>query len=121
MTDQKTAGASLTVIRNSLQEQQPLPCVTRYGTPTVTQKELAIILGRLAAHFPSRNLSAKQAEYVVADWFSDVKHFPAATLEAACTKWRRDPENKWFPTPGQLIALCNRIPDPGFKRPPPNE
>lgn len=105
---------NLTVIRNSLQEPPPSPSVTKYGTPTVTEVELATILARLAAHFPSRNLSAKRVEYMIADWFEDVKHLPAATIEAACGKWRRDPENKWFPTSGQLLAICNKIPDPNY-------
>jgi hypothetical protein len=92
------------------------PKTTKYGTPTVTREELATILARLAVHFAPRGLSTRQIEAMLEDWMTDAGHFPASTIDAACSKWRTDPDSKWFPTPGQLIAICNRIPDPGYQK-----
>ena len=73
----------------------------------MTRKELATILTRLAGHFPPRNIGAGMVDSVLEDWLTDVGHLPAGIIDMACAKWRRDKENRWFPTPGQLLEICN--------------
>lgn len=37
---------------------------------------------------------------------ADLKNKTDAELDEGCRRWRNDPKNKWFPTPGQLIEAC---------------
>jgi hypothetical protein len=76
---------------------------------------MAAILGRLSLHFPSRNLSEVQARSVIEDFYHDMGQFAAQTVAKASEVYRTDPENRFFPIPGQLIDLARKIPDPGYK------
>lgn len=36
----------------------------------------------------------------------DLAHLSDAQLAYGCARYRRDPENRFFPSPGQLLAAC---------------
>jgi len=40
------------------------------------------------------------------DFCFDLEGVTEAGLEAACIAYRREPKNKFFPTPGALLELC---------------
>jgi hypothetical protein len=37
---------------------------------------------------------------------ADLAHKTQAEIADGCRRWRNDPDNRWFPTPGQLLAAC---------------
>lgn len=39
-------------------------------------------------------------------WCEDLKHKTDAEIAYACTRYRQNAENKFFPSSGQLMALC---------------
>lgn len=39
----------------------------------------------------------------------DLSHIPPDILDEACAAYRRDPEARYFPRPGQLLAIAEPI------------
>lgn len=81
-------------------------------TPAEPQ-EIAAELARLFSHYPQQgsgnNVSAAQ------DWVEDMGSVSAKGFREACRKWRRDP-NAFKPSPGQLLALIEKIEAPARAR-----
>ena len=67
---------------------------------------MAPILHQLDSVMPSKALDEKGQAARWAAYFEDLEHVPLDSLIEACRVWRRNPDNTFFPTPGQLLRLC---------------
>lgn len=67
--------------------------------------------------YPPRNLTAHEAKIVVDTWQEALAAYSlsAHAISEACKRYWSEPENKFFPHPGAIIAIARKIPDPGFK------
>lgn len=74
--------------------------------------EIAAILTKLALHYWRPDFSPTQARHLLDDFLTDLSGFTPAQIGSACALYRRNGENRFFPTPGQLLELL---------RPPPRE
>lgn len=45
-------------------------------------------------------------ESVLDNFCEDLAGYPETVIADACQDYRRNPDNKFFPTPGQLLAYC---------------
>lgn len=62
-------------------------------------------------------MNPKNWRILTADFWTDVQHLSYERLEELCAAYRKKPENRFFPTSGQLLAAD---PDPA-PRPPPSQ
>lgn len=62
-------------------------------------------------------MDPKKWAILTANWWVDLQHLSYDRLEELCGAYRRNPENRFFPTPGQLL---HADPDPA-PRPPPSQ
>lgn len=92
-----TIGSSLEVRRSS-------GSLAKTGRVGSTAKEVMAMLGKLALHYWRPDFSEQQAKLLFADFVEDLREYSPERIEAACTAYRRNPENRFFPTPGQLRA-----------------
>lgn len=74
---------------------------------TITRQDLARHLTGLGVIFPARN-SMGEAELTLRlqIFWEDLKGLSETELAYACERYRKNPENHFFPTPGQLLALA---------------
>lgn len=63
---------------------------------------------RLANHYHAQPRDEVASRFYAEDWLSDVAHIPADIIEAACVAWRRS-DNRFMPSPGQLLAHAELI------------
>lgn len=70
---------------------------------------IAMSLARLQGHYWRPDFTPSQAEELYVDFMDDLGHLPPDILDAAITKYRRDPESKWFPKPSQLLAIAEPL------------
>lgn len=75
------------------------------GPTLATRAEISALLARLSLHYWRPDYTPQQAALVVDDFVRDLTGVTAAELVEACDEYRRDPKNRFFPTPGQLLAL----------------
>jgi len=66
-------------------------------------------MARLFSHYPSPQTGNTMT--VAQDWLEDIGEVSAKAFRQAVTEWRRGP-NAFRPSPGQLLALINRIEAP---------
>lgn len=83
-------------------------------SPTSSQKtvQIGLILGRLALHCPPRGgIEESQFKLVIEDMVRDLNHLGVYEIERACAAWRsgKEPDQRFFPTSGQLIGS---LPEP---------
>ncbi len=66
-----------------------------------------IPLSRLSVHYWQPDRPVAHWQIVVEDFRSGLSRFPLDLIEDACRMWREatDPPNRFFPKPGELIAL----------------
>ncbi len=69
---------------------------------------IAVAIERLSGHYPRMQRDTVAAREWAKDWLDDVGHMPPGVIEEACAEWRRSDE-KWMPTPGQLLSKADRI------------
>lgn len=69
---------------------------------------IAVAIERLSGHYPRMQRDEVAAREWAKDWLEDLGDMPPGVIEEACAEWRRSDE-KWMPTPGQLLAKANRI------------
>lgn len=73
----------------------------------VAQKDEAILLllAKLAVVYWRPDFTAGQAKQLYTQFLDDLREFAFADIAEAIEKYRRDPENKFYPLPGQLRGL----------------
>lgn len=75
------------------------------GPKLATRAEISALLARLSYHYWRPDFTPQQAALVVDDFIRDLTGVTASELADACDEYRRNPKNRFFPTPGQLLAL----------------
>ncbi len=70
---------------------------------------VAAALLKLQAHYWRPDFTPAQAKALYADFMDDLGHLPPDILDAAITKYRRDPKSEWFPKPSQLLAIAEPL------------
>lgn len=65
----------------------------------------ALILARMALHFPENRLSPQEQKLVLKDWRRLLGDMPADILEATADAYVMSPA-RFFPTPGQFNAVA---------------
>lgn len=48
------------------------------------------------------------AKSLLADFLSDLEPYTVLEIQTAIATYRRDPDNRFFPTPGALIGIMDR-------------
>lgn len=76
------------------------------------QKDEAILvlLAKLALVYWRPDFSPQQAKELYSQYLDDLRDLPFTEIICAAEKYRRNPENKFFPTPGQLRGIVTAIP-----------
>jgi len=77
----------------------------------------AVEISRLALHFWRPDFTPRQVKSVMSDYLDDLAGRSAWEVAEACKAWRRDGANRFFPTPGQLLALMPRPEPPPRQQP----
>lgn len=77
----------------------------------------AVEISRLALHFWRPDFTPRQVKSVMSDYLDDLAGRSAWDVAEACKAWRRDGANRFFPTPGQLLALMPRHEPPPRQQP----
>jgi hypothetical protein len=77
------------------------------------QKDEAILVlfGQLALVYWRPDFTPAQAKQLYAQYLDDVRDYSFSDIRQAVEKYRRSPENKFFPTPGQIRGLIEKVPD----------
>lgn len=73
-------------------------------------KAIITILAKLALIYWRPNFTPAQARELYAAYVEDLRDYPITDIAAACEKYRRDPENKFYPAPGQLRGIIETVP-----------
>jgi hypothetical protein len=74
---------------------------------TVTRKELGMHLAALGVIYPPRaSMSKAELTLRYRIFFDDLAGLSESEMARACERYRRDPKNLFFPTPGQLLKLA---------------
>lgn len=97
---------------NNLPTNSPsmLPATTALKSSPAEQVRKVVALTKLRSHFYQPGQTEAQIRGVIDDMLGDLDHLTAYQVEDACTRYRRDPLNKFFPTPGQLMAVKEPAP-----------
>ena len=93
------------------EEQDQLPTKASPSVPSQPQRTpeentaVGAILSRLALHYWRPDFTPMQAKLLVQDYLADLGAFTPEQINQACAEYRRNGENKFFPTSGQLLKL----------------
>lgn len=70
-----------------------------------TREDIMVELTRLAVHFPT-SLSPQEQALRLSEFCHDLKGKTLEEIRYGCRRYRQNPENRFFPTPGQLLEAC---------------
>jgi hypothetical protein len=73
--------------------------------PPATAAEIISHLAALDLIYPA-NLTTEERSARYRIYVADLAHLPEWRIRQACTAYRRDPESRFYPTPGQLLKLA---------------
>lgn len=73
-----------------------------------SSEQAAHILWELGCAMLPRKQSRPAELAAGRQWLADLADYPADIIDAACAEWRRGP-NRFFPRPGELLALARPI------------
>src|SRR6185295_2471405 len=71
-----------------------------------TTRELVIELERLSTHYPRLDMDARKWSLLFESFAEDFANKSLEEIRYGCRRWRQNAENKFFPTPGQLLEAC---------------
>ena len=71
----------------------------------IRDTEIGAILARLALHYWRPDFQPEQVKLVLQDFLYDLRAYEVRDIAHACDRYRQGPENRFFPTPGQLLAI----------------
>lgn len=93
-------------MENGQQPTKALPLVlSQQQRSEDWRRSVGAILSRLGLHFWRPDFTEGQAKLLFSDLYSDLADFSPNEISTACATWRRNPENRFFPTSGQLIGI----------------
>lgn len=81
--------------------------VVRAEAPA-SPEAFAVTLERLALHYPENRLTPAEQKLLLKDWRRLMGHLPADILAAAADTYIMSSQ-RFFPTPGQLNAVAERL------------
>ena len=64
---------------------------------------ILVLLGQLALHYWRPDFSEGQARQLYTDYLDDLRPYSVADIDRAMKSYRRNGDNKFYPTSGQLI------------------
>lgn len=70
---------------------------------------VATSLMRLQAHYWRPDFTEAQARELYVDFIEDLGELPPDILDEAIRQYRRDPEARFFPRPGDLLATAKPL------------
>jgi hypothetical protein len=79
--------------------------------------EVAAILSRLALHYWRPDFTPAQAKLMLQDFLHDLDGYTPKDVNYACEVYRQNAENRFYPTPGQLLAILRRYESPSPRLP----
>jgi len=82
----------------------------------VSARELTIELERLAIAFPRTDMDSKKWMILFQTFYEDLKHKTLGQIQDGCRRYRQNADNRFFPTPGQLLEACKNPFDMGPER-----
>ena len=106
MLDPQATRAQLLALGDEAAMRSTL-CAVLAGPPRASVRDFAEQLAKLSLHYWRPQFTPDQAKHVFGDFAADMAEVTAAELREACDRWRRDAANRFFPTPGQLMALVS--------------
>lgn len=77
----------------------------RSTTSPNTAMEISAHLTKLAMHYWRPDFTPGQMRHLMADYLEDLRGHSPAEIADACARYRRNPENKFYPRSGQLLEL----------------
>ncbi len=80
------------------------------GAREAKEKAILVLLAKLALVYWRPDFTPSQAKQLYDQYLDDLQEYPFADISEACQKYRRDGENKFFPTPGQLRSIIETPP-----------
>lgn len=90
-----------------MQSAQSARALTAAEQEAMAQKDEAILLllAKLALNYWRPDFTAGQAKQLYLQYLDDLRDHAFADIKEAIDKYRQNPENKFFPTSGQLRGL----------------
>lgn len=86
-------------------ELKPRPNSLQNSTPA-TEQEIIQILERLAVHYPRQDMDKAKWKLLILSFVDILKGKTFRELYAGMLRYLKNDENKFFPTPGQLLEAC---------------
>ena len=71
-----------------------------------TARDIVMELERLAVAFPRADMDARKWSVLFETFFEDLQGLSIEAIRGGCRRYRRNPENRFFPSPGQLLEAC---------------
>ena len=106
MLDPQTTRAQLRALGDEEGMRSTL-CAVVAGPQRASVRDFAEQLAKLSLHYWRPQFTPDQAKHVFGDFAADMAEVTPAELREACDRWRRDAANRFFPTPGQLMAMVS--------------
>lgn len=75
------------------------------GPAPASTMDFADQLSRLALHYWRPDFKPTEAAMLNADYLEDLRGITLDELKTACATWRRNGENRFYPTSGQMLGL----------------
>lgn len=101
---------------SDIPKDAPTIAALRRARTTLTAKlapppvpETAALLTRLSTHYWRPDLAPSQVRAMIEDYVEDLRDVPLDILAECCRRWRIDARNKFFPRPGELLALARPL------------
>lgn len=86
-------------------EPSELPSSLQKSTPA-TERDLVTELERLSIHFPRTDMDSRKWAMLFQSFSEDFKNKSLEEIRDGCRRYRQNAENRFFPTPGQLLEAC---------------
>jgi hypothetical protein len=68
------------------------------------EQQIVTLITALRGHFWVPGMPEALGASVMLDWVRDLRDYEIGAIAGACNTWRRG-KNRWFPAPGELLAL----------------
>jgi len=86
--------------------QQELISQPKRNSPDdAREKAISAAIAQLSLIYWRPDFTPQQFKFAIAAYLEDFRKLSVYQVEMACREYRRNPENKFFPTPGQLLDL----------------
>lgn len=73
-------------------------------------EQVAVEIESLALHYPAFRRNDRESAIANGHWIDDLDGWPIDLIAEACRRWRNSAE-RFFPTSGQLKAMCKDVYD----------